>query len=236
MVKPPAALGRISGRRGPKGRPDPRADPQRILSARRALTCLVIGLVPGVVVAITSAPALFPLVSWVVASASALGWVWHISWPQDDVGTKRLAEAEGRSHSTDVWVLTAAVASLAAVVAALIRSHGRQDAAAIALVTMSAAAAVLSWALVNTVFALKYARLYYIDEPDMRGIEFEENHLPSYADFAYVAFTIGMTYAISDTVVTQARVRRVVLGHALLSYIFGTGILAIAIGLVTNIV
>ena len=56
---------------------------------------------------------------------------------------------------------------------------------------------ILSWALVNTVFALKYARLYYVDEDG--GLDFKNDQPPAYSDFAYVAFTVGMTFATPET-------------------------------------
>jgi uncharacterized membrane protein len=97
---------------------------------------------------------LFPLVSWSVAAAVILIWVWRISWHQDHPGTKRLAEEESQSRSTDTGVLVAAVVSLSAVVLALVRASSNQDLVAVILVVLSV---ILSWALVNTVFALKYA-------------------------------------------------------------------------------
>jgi uncharacterized membrane protein len=91
----------------------------------------------------------------------------------------------------------------------------------------------LSWALVNTVFAFKYARLYYVDGDG--GIDFNQKEPPSYSDFAYMAFTIGASYAVSDSNTTSTAVRKAVLGHALLSYAFGTVIIAIAINLLTSL-
>ena len=99
---------------------------------------------------------------------------------------------------------------------------------------LSLLGAILSWCLVNTVFALKYARLYYLEE-DEGGIDFKQRGPPAYSDFAYLAFTVGMTFATSETEVTSTRVRKVALGHALLSYGFGTVVVAVAINLVTNL-
>src|SRR5579875_676725 len=127
----------------------------RILSPTRALTSLAAGLAGGLVVALLGPPELLPLVSWTIAASVALIWVWRTCWPQDFLGTKRLAEEEGQSHSTDTAVLTAAVASLCAVIEALVRSSSNQDPPAITLVILSVVAVALSWALVNTVFALK---------------------------------------------------------------------------------
>ena len=94
---------------------------------------------------------------------------------------------------------------------------------------------VLAWAMVNTVFALKYARMYYLDEPDRAGIDFKSGKQPCYGDFAYMAFTVGMSFGVPDTEPDSTAIRKVALGHALLSYAFGTGVVAVAINLVTNL-
>jgi uncharacterized membrane protein len=207
----------------------------RILSARRALLCVAAGVVAGGLVGVLWSPILAPLTGWLVASGCALAWVWWIGWPQDAEVTERLAEEESRSRSTDTWVLLACVASLAAVVVALVQSSSRRDATAVTAVLLSVLGVILAWALVNTVFALKYARMYYIDEPDRGGIDFKSDKPPCYADFAYMAFTVGMSFGVSDTEPDNTATRKVALGHALLSYAFGTGVLAVAVNLVTNL-
>jgi uncharacterized membrane protein len=204
----------------------------RILSVRRVLISLAVGLCLGGLLAILGLPELFPLIAWNVATSIALLWVWRISWHQGPEGTERLAEEESRSRSTDSGILIAAVASLGGLAWALVRSSGNQDAAAVALVIVSVLTAILSWALVNTVFALKYARLYYLEDG---GIDFKQETLPTYSDFAYMAFTIGMAFSVSESEPASTPIRRVALGHALLSYLFGTVILAVAVNLVTDL-
>jgi uncharacterized membrane protein len=76
---------------------------------------------------------------------------------------------------------------------------------------------------VHTVYLLRYARLYY--SPPEGGIDFH-GEAPSYLDFAYLALTIGMTFQVSDTDLMGKRARRLALRHALLSYLFGTVIVA----------
>ena len=100
-------------------------------------------------------------------------------------------------------------------------------------VGLSLASVVLSWAVVHTVFTLRYARLYYWG-PD-GGVDFNDDAKPRYSDFAYLAFTIGMTFQVSDTALSANEIRRTTLRHALLSYLFGTGILATAINLVASL-
>jgi uncharacterized membrane protein len=225
----------LADRLGPARHRPGRSGGGQLLSARRALLSLVVGLVAGAVAGLATTPRISPLVSWTVTVTVLLVWVWRMSWPQDSGGTKRLAEQESATRSTDVWLLAAAVASLAVVVVALVQSSGQRSPVAVASVLLSVVSVALSWALVNTVYAFKYARLYYLDEPDTGGIDFGDEESPTYVDFAYMAFTIGMSYAVSDTEPTTTRIRKVALGHGLLSFAFGTGVLAVAINLVTNL-
>ena len=93
---------------------------------------------------------------------------------------------------------------------------------------------VLSWAVVHTSFALRYAGLYYAGQPG--GIDFHDKTATGkYSDFAYVAFTIGMTFQVADTNLQTKRFRKTVLRHALLSYVFGVVIIAIAINVVASL-
>ncbi|MGY1725443.1 DUF1345 domain-containing protein [Geodermatophilus sp. SYSU D01062] len=203
-----------------------------ILSWRRLLICLGGGLVAVGLTTVAGVPELAILVGWAVAAGGLLFWVWRISWPRDAEGTKRLAEEEGQTRVTDTAVLGAAVASLAAVVEALVRSSSG-DTVGVATVVLGVLVVILSWALVNTVFALKFARHYYAGGDG--GIDFGQREPPAYSDFAYVAFTVGMSFAMPDTQVEDTSIRKVALGHALLSYLFGTVVIAVAVNLVTNL-
>ena len=181
---------------------------------------------------VAGVPEISVLVGWAVAAGVLMVWVWRISWPRDSEGTKRLAEEEGRTRVTDTVVLGAAVASLVAVVEALVRS-GTGDLVGVTTVVLGVLVVILSWALVNTVFALKYARGYYSGGDG--GIDFGQEEPPAYSDFAYVAFTVGMSFAVPDAQITDTSIRKVALGHALLSYLFGTVVIAVAVNLVTNL-
>ena len=93
---------------------------------------------------------------------------------------------------------------------------------------------VLSWTLVNTVFTLRYAHLYF--SVRSAAVDFGEVDRPDYRDFAYLAFTIGMTYQVSDTDLRDRHIRRTVLFHALLAYVFGVVIVAAGINLIAGVV
>jgi uncharacterized membrane protein len=205
----------------------------RILSPRRAVTCLAAGLVASLGPARLGEFGLSLLTGWVVAASLALAWVWSISWRQDADGTQRLAVGESQSHSTDLPVLIASATSVAGVILALTQSSNSPNGVRVTLAVLSLVASLLAWALVNTVFAFKYARRYYVDTAG--GINFKQHEAPTYSDFAYLAFTIGMSYATSDTEPANSTVRKTALGHALLSYGFGTITIAVAINLVTTL-
>jgi uncharacterized membrane protein len=174
------------------------------------------------------------LAGWDTAAAVYLAWVWMMIWPRDAEQTARWAEYTDPTRAlADLLVLTAAVASLVAVGFVLgnaARSHGAWE---LFQVGLSLASIVLAWAVVHTVFTLRYARLYYVG-PD-GGVDFNDDSKPRYSDFAYLAFTVGMTFQVSDTSLCLNEMRRTALRHALLSYLFGTGILATAINLVASL-
>jgi uncharacterized membrane protein len=90
----------------------------------------------------------------------------------------------------------------------------------------------VSWTLVHTVFTLKYARLYYSGTPG--GIDFNDSGPPDYAGFAYLSFTIGMTFQVSDTSIGSRKIRRTALRHAWLSFPLGAVIIATSINLVSG--
>jgi len=93
---------------------------------------------------------------------------------------------------------------------------------------------VLAWLFSNTVYALHYADLCYHPEETKRrggglGLEFPTTPAPDYADFAYFAFTLGMTFQTSDVSITSRRIRAVVTVHCLAAFVFNLGVLAFTI-------
>jgi len=207
----------------------------RIHSGRRARGCVAVGLAVGAVAGVVASPSLVPLVTWCTAGVIALVGVWRLCWRQDPEGTRRLAEEEASSPVTDHAIVIACLASIVAVVVALVQSGGSGgEPVSVALVIVGVLGTMVAWALVNTVYALKYARMHYLDA-DEDAFDVKQEADPTYSDFAYFAFTIGMSYAGPEIEPTDSEVRRKVLPHALLSYFFGTVHIAVAINLVTNL-
>jgi uncharacterized membrane protein len=104
----------------------------------------------------------------------------------------------------------------------------RIEAAVVGVLTVGA-----SGFAVHTLYTVHYARLYYSDEPG--GINFHDPEAPCFRDFAYLAYTVGMTYQVSDTEIGLTSIRATVLRHALLSYLLGAVVLAVTINLIAGL-
>jgi uncharacterized membrane protein len=102
------------------------------------------------------------------------------------------------------------------------------------LALMAALGVISAWGVLHTSYALHYAYLYYRSEESAGGLAFPGEQSPDQQDFAYFAFTIGTTFAVSDVDVTDRAIRRAVLGHQILSFFYNTTILALVINLVTG--
>jgi uncharacterized membrane protein len=125
--------------------------------------------------------------------------------------------------------------SLVAVLAALHKARAESGGLQAVLFVSAMATVILSWLLVHTLFTLRYAGLYYGGNA-AGGIEFPGDEAPDYRDFAYLAFTVGMTYQVSDNEITDRQVRRTVLRHALLAFVFGVAIIASTINVLAGFV
>jgi uncharacterized membrane protein len=106
------------------------------------------------------------------------------------------------------------------------------------IVTLAAVTA--SWILLHTIFTIRYAHLYHnYDNPEAGieggGIDFPNAEKPDYIDFAYFSFVIGMTFQVSDVTISSKMVRRYVLMHSLISFVFNTIIVALTVNVIAGI-
>jgi uncharacterized membrane protein len=171
---------------------------------------------------------------WDVAALTYLAITLPAVWRLGPGDTQRKARREDPTRPVvDVILLTAAVASLVALGIVIVRASRSSGPLELVLTLIAVISVVLSWALVHVTYMLRYARLYYT-EP-VGGVDFNQDEKPSYADFAYLAFTIGMTFQVSDTALGSRAIRSAALKHALLSYLFGTVILATIVNFVAGL-
>jgi uncharacterized membrane protein len=176
------------------------------------------------------------LIGWDVAAIVILATVWGSVVRFSAAQTARFATQEDDSRAgTQLILLGAAIVSLIGVVLGFLKgNHGNRELEVI-LEGIGVFTIACSWALVHTVFALRYAHIYYRSVPP-GGIDFKMKGVePDYRDFAYTAFTIGMTFQVSDTDITSQDMRRAVLRHALLSFLFGAVILATTVNVVAGL-
>lgn len=173
-----------------------------------------------------------PAIGWIAASGTLSIWIGAtvLRLGPDDTASHATREDPSRAVAQGL-LLAATVASVGAIVLLLVESGRVQsDGARLALAVAALATVAASWTLIHVLFTLRYAGIYY--RAGGSGVDFNQSARPDYGDFAYLAFTLGMTYQVSDTDITSTRMRHEVLRHALLSFVFGVIVLAAAINLV----
>jgi uncharacterized membrane protein len=148
---------------------------------------------------------------------------WSIIIRADSSRAPQLAAREDQTEgSARVLLVGASLASLLGAGYALHLAGQKTGAPRMLLIGAAVLTVVLSWAVINTVYTLRYADQHFRSRPG--GIAFGAGdglQHPSYRDFAYVAFTIGKCYQVSDTMLRDPQIRRSVLAHAILSYVCG---------------
>lgn len=195
-----------------------------------SLVRLLVGLVAGVLVATIvpwSSVVTAMLAAWATVATVFVVWTWAVITPMgaDDTATHATREEPTRAGA-HLIVLTAAVVALVGVTVVLLDHQVGKLAPTAAIL----GSVIASWAAINTVFTLRYARMYF--EGTDGGVDFHQDESPVYTDFAYLALTIGMSFAVSDPDLQTSALRRVALFHALLSYLFGTVIIAVVVNIV----
>ena len=200
----------------------------------RLSLALGLGIVSGLLALTYGHQDIALLVGGDVGALVYVVWVYLSAMRLDGQETCVLSTREdsGRA-SVDTVVLLACLSALGAVAEVLIRAKGEKGLEQDVLAGIGAFSVVCAWLLVHTIFALRYARLYY--EGEKGGIDFNSDEDPTYSDFAYLAFTLGMTFQVSDTAISDREIRATALRHALLSYLFGTVIVATTINLVAGL-
>jgi uncharacterized membrane protein len=170
------------------------------------------------------------LIGWDALAVTFMVWTWAVVWPFGPAQTASHAEYEEPGRRTVfALILFGALASLVGV-GLLLAEELPPNFEAIAP-GVSVVSVVISWFAVHTLYALTYAKIYFGEKP-AGGIDFNTKNPPRYSDFAYVAYTVGMSFAISDTNLTSSRMRAAALKHGLLSYLFGSVIVASVVNLI----
>lgn len=208
-------------------------DTTRLLSAPGRLGgSVIVGVAAGAITGgLTDAP-LGVLVGIATTGAMFVLAGWILLWPMDAGGTHDHAHQEAFNPVVEELVIVAAaVGALVSIVFMLVHGGSHSDPTA---ATAALAGVFMAWAGMHLMYAARYAKLYYT--APVGGIDFNCPDAPAFRDFFYFSYNLGMTYQVSDTSVTDSLIRSVALRHCLLSYLFGTVILATTINLVVGIV
>jgi uncharacterized membrane protein len=205
---------------------------QPLAAVTRLAAAAFVGAVLGLVVGVLADPLLGVLAA--IAGTATLFAVtgWIVLWPIDADRTRDTVQREDfRPVAMELVIVAAALAGLVAIVMLLLLSGSGNGPAAAAI---AAGGVFMVWAGLHLMYATRYAHLFY--GAAAGGIDFNSDDPPAYRDFLYFSYNLGMTYQVSDTSVSSPTIRAIALRHCLLSYVFGTVILATVINLVTGIV
>lgn len=160
--------------------------------------------------------------------AYALPLIWLFARLDEEQTEDRFAEVDPSRSEIELLVVGGALTALVAVGVMLVLGKSVLD-AVLGLLTVGAA-----WLAVHTTYTLRYAKHYLRAEPGC--IDFPgSDGKPRLSDFAYLSFTLGMTYQVSDTDLKTPTIRRIVWAHTMLSYLFGTVIIAASINLIASL-
>ncbi len=195
------------------------------------------GLFTALAIPARLGPALRAVAAWDVAALAllVLGLSVILKDGPEETGRRAAAHDPGR-HAINALVIASSAISLLATAAVVRQAHNYSPQVRGVFVVLSVLAVACSWLLTQTVYTLRYAHLYYHDDHEgIGGLEFPAGGRPSYLDFAYLSFTVGMCFQVSDVVVSSRQIRRTLLGHALLSFVYNTAILATAINLAVGV-
>ena len=183
------------------------------------------------------------VIAWDVFAFTLVALAWVVIATKDPYEARRDVRLQDSSATfLFVLVISAATASLLAVGFLLRSAKSLPPSGLAGHITLSVTAIFLSWALVHTIFALRYAHLFFQDARKVArhaitgGLIFPGEGSPDYLDFAYFSFVIGMTCQVSDVQICSPKLRRLALVHGLISFAFNTAILAMFVNIIAGMV
>lgn len=182
------------------------------------------------------------LFTWISFASTIILMDWIIILSSHPREVRKIAKLQDSSRTfLFLFIIAASIASFGAIIFLLksTKGHGGDIGSHILL---AITAVIISWWLLHTVLTLRYAHLYYDIRSDDGtpkpggGLEFPGNDEPDYLDFVYFSFVLGMTFQVSDVVITSKSIRRLATMHGLLSFGYNTAILALSINVISGMV
>lgn len=154
---------------------------------------------------------------------------------------RRIAQQQDEGRIVILSLITAAACISILAIGFLLHDKGSLSEHFALHLGLSVLTIIASWMLVHTIFAIHYAHAYYQNhqtsqECQAGGLDFPGEAEPDYWDFLYFSFVIGMTSQVSDVQTTSGAMRRLALGHGVLSFFFNTTILAMGINIIAGLI
>lgn len=177
------------------------------------------------------------LVCWNCGVALFLGliFVWMTGLSAEQICDRYIEEDE-TGPIILVVVTIAALFSLVAIVEPLATLKQVAGAARAAHFALAALTLVNSWLLVPTMFTTRYADMFYSTAENDRPLRFPETSMPVFWDFIYFSFTIAAACQTADVATLRADMRKVVIAHTVISFLFNASILGFAINVTAGLI
>lgn len=218
------------------------------IDRRNRLSRILISLSVAVIVWLlfykTHAFAITFMSSWIAFAATTLLIIWSTILVLHPKETAVVANEEDNTRFLIfVFIIAAAVVSLFAIVLLLKSAPGAKGINK--HIFLTASSVFFSWTLIHTVFALRYAHLYYTyptrkhledEEGHHAGLDFPGDEEPDFLDFAYFSFVLGMTFQVADVSITGRNIRRLALLHGFIAFVYNTIIVALSINIISGLV
>lgn len=185
--------------------------------------------------------AIHVLFIWDAGMICFLGLTWWAMVQATPATMRRLAQQEDAGRVFILGLITAVACISILAIGFMLHDKESTGKVLVLHVGLSILTIVGSWMLVHTIFALHYAHAYYqkhktLQESKAGGLDFPNESEPDYWDFLYFSFVIGMTSQVSDVEATSRSMRRLTLGHGVLSFFFNTTILAMSINIIAGLI
>jgi uncharacterized membrane protein len=160
---------------------------------------------------------------------------WMTGLSADQICDKYIEEDESGPFILVVVVLTAML-SLVAIIDPLATIKQVSGSERVAHFALAALTLINSWLLVPMMFTTHYADLFYSVDEKQRPLRFPDTAMPVFWDFAYFSFTIAAACQTADVATTNAAIRRTVIAHTLISFLFNATILGFAINVTAGLI
>ncbi|MES2332573.1 MAG: DUF1345 domain-containing protein [Bacteroidota bacterium] len=180
------------------------------------------------------------LVGWDAFCIAMIAFSWVLFFTTDQKDVSKVVESQDEGIKAIFAIVLVAVCFSLFGALLLLKEPSGNTGSKIVHILVSLSPVLLSWILLHTIFTVRYAHLYNDHNKlnsgtDTGGIDFPTKAQPDYVDFAYFSFVIGMTFQVSDVQVNSRVIRRFVLLHSLISFIFNTTIVALTINAVAGL-